>query len=178
MDNFGEKTLPTIQIPDSALLWAQLITWGHNISKSPPQKASWKLQKKKPALMLFFGCLERKRRLQFWVFIFHLKKNPPSCPGPRTAPGGCQLGWSLDKMHYCCDTQHRGDADFFSLFGGIDFWRGSFHWCITMGMNKVYIYIHIGTCNSLYSCVSKSSWGRNYMNLWNTFTLKWDFGGV
>ena len=36
----------------------------------------------------------------------------------------------------------------------------------------------LGACNSFYSFVSKSSWGRNYMNLWNTFTLKWDFGGV
>lgn len=135
---FGKKHSPQ-KIPDSAD-FGTTHNLGHNIFKKPTTKSFLKTPPpKKPAFWCFFWLLERKRRLPFEflrVFIFPSKKNPPSCPGPRTAPGGCQLGWSLDKMHYCCDTQHRGDADFdfFSLFGGIDFWRGSFHWCITMGM--------------------------------------------
>ena len=57
----------------------------------------------------------------------------------RWKTAGCQLGWSLDKMHYCCDTQHRGSAEFlFFLFVGSIF-LGEFS---LKGMNQgVYTYV-------------------------------------
>lgn len=171
---FGKKHSPQ-KIPDSAD-FGTTHNLGHNIFKKPTTKSFLKTPPQKTSFLMLFLVVGKNTEAPLWVFTsfyFPFKKKSPIMPWAphrtRGLPVGVVLGQDALLLWYTASWGCRFRFLFFV-------WRDRF-------LKGEFSLMHhngneLGACNSLYSFVSKSSWGRNYMNLWNTFTLKWDFGGV